>query len=389
MNIPQPPSFCYGQVVMKRSFVRAALLATLVFRATGCHERPAATTATEQATESRGRDQLLKCLGAPPETVYEPRRLNAAPVPGLSVHTFEQQTSSCGPVERRYVSYVPERLGARTVAPVVLVLHGQGASAEAMMEFQTRGTFNALADEKGFVVVYGNGLPTSFNIPGWPNSGRWRSEYTEAHGTVDEVEYLQRVIQDLVAGSVIAGGNDVYLVGQSNGGGMALSAARQRPNAYAGVAAFMPFVGFSATAPKTLAGTRLRRVLFAYSNLDPALPPHYSTQVLTPLAKAWARALGVPDSELESPTVTQLPDSVREGEGRVANGKAEQTTRDSSAQRLDVHSANGALRQLVFDRAGHFWPTRAPADPPEMLLRFGFRNQDLEGADETWRFFRE
>jgi poly(3-hydroxybutyrate) depolymerase len=375
---------------MKSFFVRAAMVALFAFRAIGCRAAPPATNAANtKGSERLGREELLACLGAPPEALYEPERLAAPPAPGLSVHTFDQQTSNCGPVARRYLSYVPKRLGARTAAPVVLVLHGRGASAEAMMGFQTRGTFNALADEKAFIVVYGNGLPTSFNIPGLSNSGHWRSEYTELGATVDELEYLQRIVQDLADRAVIAGGNDVFLVGQSGGGGMALSAARQRPNAYAGVAAFMPYVGFSATATENLAGTRLRRVLFAYSAIDPALPPNYSTQVLAPLAKAWARALGVPDSDIESPTVTPLPDVVKEGEGRTADGEVEQATRDSRVKRFDLHSANGALCQLVFDRAGHFWPTHEYADPAPILRQFGLRNQDIEGAEETWRCLGE
>jgi len=354
------------------------LLATAV----GCRPAPVPAQAANSARRARlAPAELLACLGAPPEALYQPARLAGSPAPDLSVHTFDQDSTSCGPVERRYVSYVPHTLGPRSTAPVLLILHGQGASAEVMMTFQTRGTFNRLADEDGFVVVYGNGLPTSFNFAGLPNSGRWRSEYTELRATVDDVDYLRRIVEDLTARAVIAGDNDVYLVGQSNGGGMALGAARQRPRAYAGVAAFMPFVGFSPTAPESLAGARLRRVMFAYSAADPALPPRYAAEVLAPLARAWARALGVPDRDIDAPSDTPLPDVVKEGDG------------GSTVRRLDLRSANGApngvLRQLVFDRAGHFWPTSAHADPPPFVKQFGRRNQDIEGAEEVWRFFRE
>jgi poly(3-hydroxybutyrate) depolymerase len=332
---------------------------------------------------------LLACLGAPPEALYQPERLAAAPAPGLAVHTFAQETAGCGLAQRRYVTYVPRMLRERTTAPVVIVLHGQGASAEAMMTFQTRGTFNRLADENGFLVVYGNGLPTTFNILGLPNSGRWRSEYTELGSTVDEVGYLQRITEDLAARGVIAGGNDVYLVGQSNGGGMALSAARQRPDRYAGVAAFMPFVGFSPKAPRSLAGSPLRRVMFAYSNADPALPPRYASEVLVPLAREWARALNIPDREIDLPAETVLGDVVKEGASLASADEVVRATRDSTVKRLDLRSVQGALRQLVFDHAGHFWPTRDHADPAPLLAEFGLRNQDIEGAEEAWRFFRE
>lgn len=367
-----------------------ALSLTLLAYAIGCGEtRPAPKAANAPERARPGRAELLACLGAPPEAIYEPGRLAGAPAPGLAVQVFAQETARCGSVERRYVSYVPRSLGARTAAPVLLVLHGQGGSAEAMMTFQTRGTFNRLADEKGFVVIYGNGLPTSFNIAGVPNSGRWRSEYTDLGATVDEVGYLRRIVEDLTARAVIAGGNDVYLIGQSNGGGMALSAARQRPDAYAGVAAFMPFVGFSPAAPPNLAGSRLRRVLFAYSMADPALPPSYADQVLAPLARGWARALGVSERDLEAPAETAVDDVVKEGADRDIDDDVVRATRDSSVKRLDLRSTTGTLRQLVFDHAGHFWPTREYADPAPLLTEFGLRNQDIEGAAEVWRLFRE
>jgi poly(3-hydroxybutyrate) depolymerase len=367
-------------VVIRRLICAAAALLV------GCHESSVAPP--PQRAPGLARPELLACLGAPPEALYQPDRLFGAAAPGLAVHTFEQQTASCGLVERRYVAYVPPALGARTTAPVVIVLHGQGGSAEVMMTFQTRDTFNALADAKRFVVAYGNGLPTSHNFAGLPNSGRWRSEYTELGATVDELAYLQRIVDDLTARAVIAGGNDVYLVGQSNGGGMALSAARQRPDAYAGVAAFMPFVGFSPTAPASLVGSRLTRVMFAYSAADPALPPGYADAVLAPLAQGWARALAISAGDIDAPTETALEDVVHEDHA-ADDDDAVRATRDSTAKRLDVRSANGALRQLVFDHAGHFWPTRSYDDPAPLLAEFGLRNQDVEGAEETWRFFRE
>ncbi len=55
---------------------------------------------------------------------------------------------------------------------------------------------------------------------------------------MDELPYLQQIVSDLVNLGVIAVGNAVYLVGQSNGGGMALSAASRQPNIYTGVAAW-------------------------------------------------------------------------------------------------------------------------------------------------------
>jgi len=167
------------------------------------------------------------------------------------------------------------------------------------------------------------------------------------------------------------------------------SSLHKPPHAYAGVAAFMPFVGFSPKAPHSLAGSPLRRVMFAYSNADPALPPSYATEVLVPLAREWARALNIPERDIGVPEETPLDDTVNEGSTLEAADEVVRATRDSTVKRLDLRSVQGALRQLVFDHAGHFWPTRDHADPAPVLAEFGLRNQDIEGAEEAWRFFRE
>jgi len=364
-------------------------LIVILAAAFGSCSRPSLPVSAANAPLSSRLDRahVLACLGAPPDAIYEPERLAAPPEPGLSVHTFDQEVSRCGTVRRRYLSYVPTSLAARSTAPVLIVLHGQGASAEAMMSFQTHGTFNRLADAKGLVVIYGNGLPTSLNFAGLLNSGRWRSEPEVNPSGIDDVGYLDRIAGDLLARGVIAGGNDLYLIGQSNGGGMALRAARERPEAYAGVAAFMPFVGFSPSPPPHLEHTRLRRVMFVYSYADPGLPPSYTDNVLVPLGQAWAGALGLGTSDGLDDVATALPNVVTEGQGQETDAAAVRATRASSGQRLDRRREDRAFRQLVFDRAGHFWPTRQPADPDRVLVKFGLRNQDVEGATEVAAFF--
>ena len=42
----------------------------------------------------------------------------------------------------------------------------------------------------------------------------------------------------------------------------------------------------------------------------------------------------------------------------------------------------------IFDikQGGIFWPTPAPNDEQRLIQSFGFRNQDIDGAEETWKF---
>ena len=208
---------------------------------------------------------------------YEPERLAAPPAPSLSVHTFDQQTSNCGPVKRRYVSYVPKKLGARTGAPVALVLHGQGASAEAMMVFQLEALSITWPMKKGSSSFTVTVCPPISTIPVCPtrgagvrntrSSGRlWTSSSTSANRKGSHLPCCDRRWERRIPGWTI----------QRRRYGS--ECCRQRPNAYVGVAAFMPFVGFSATAPQSLAWHAAPTSAVRDSAIDPALPPHYSTK---------------------------------------------------------------------------------------------------------------
>jgi len=337
-----------------------------------------------------GHAELLACLAAPPHAIYQPEVLAPGTRTGAEVFTFEQETASCGIVTRRYVAHIPASVVRPTPAPVLIALPGRGANAESLRDFQAQGRFDELAERDGFVVVYGNGLPSPNSYEGLANSGEFRSEYNmELSNTVDELEYLRRTIDDLAVRGVIRGDNPVYLVGHSNGGGLALSATRRQPESYVGVAAFMPFVGFVPVAPTDLQNTKLDRVMFVLSLTDPALPQDYARSVLTPLVEGYGRALGIESSALASPTATAMPDSVQEGASYEGKDSTIEATRNSTALRLDSASAHGKLRVIQFDHSGHFWPTPDYEEPLSFQELYGLRNQDLDGAVEAWRFFTE
>jgi len=331
-------------------------------------------------------DETTRCsVVCPLESVPEgvqptPEVTSIDPETDVQLYTFEQPTRSCGALVRRYLVYVPDSLTADTDAPVLIVLHGTGADAESMLDFMTQGRFQALADRDGFVVVYGNAAPSPEATTSIPNGGVWVSEPTAAN-EVDDDAYLRLVVDDLVARSIIRGENQIYLAGLSNGGGMAYHAALRAPNRYTGVAAIMPYLGAPPPNPET---SSFRRVLLAYTAGDPGLPPGYH-ETLAALPAQWASALNLANT----PTMTALPDLVVEGQAYEGAGAVPLATRDSRGMQFDYASetSDASLRVLVFDRAGHFWPVPQHRDPAEVLERWGFRNQDIDIADEIWGFF--
>lgn len=326
----------------------------------------------------------------PSNAVIEPTQLSTILASaGVTLHNFEQATKSCGSLTRRYLSYVPKRLGPDSSAPVVIALHGAGASAEAFRHYQTHGRFEALSERDGFIVVYGNAAPGAATVAVLPNSGSWYQEPSAAD-EVDDIAYLTAVRDDLKQRHVIDGRNEFFLVGQSNGGGMAIEAVRRNPEIYTGFAALMPYLGLKPELPAIGSSSRLSRVLFAYSEADPALPKGYSAQV-SKFANTWATALGISPEVIASPARVLIPDHVNEGTGYTGSFAAALVTRNSRGVQLDLGNAarSVSVRILQFDHAGHFWPNPVQDSLNLIVEKWGLRNQDIDAADAVWEFFRD
>lgn len=308
----------------------------------------------------------------------------------LTLHTFDQQTPRCGPIRRRYLRYVPSHLPLNSNAPVLFALNGTNGNAEGFQNFLAHGRFDELATRDGFVVVYGNAAPGqhSSHDPKWGhNSSSWRHGGTD-DGEVDDVAYLEMVLDELKTQSVISGNNDVYLVGLSNGGGMVLKAARERPNLFKGIAPFMPYIDED-TVP-ILSGIGLERVIFGFASADPGLPDGYDT-VLAPLPSKWAAALGIPADVIQNPAVTNLPNIVSEGLDYIGDNPIALRTQNSTVTQLDMATPGvpGRLRVLQFNNGGHIWPTPEQDTDMYFIETFGFRNQDVDAADAIWSFFKD
>lgn len=308
----------------------------------------------------------------------------------LTVHTFEQATKSCGAITRRYLSYVPGFLGPRSSAPVLMMLHGSSANAESARSFLAHDRFDFLARRDGLLVVYPNAAPGAYTSPDprLPNTGVWRHGFFD-DGQVDDIEYLERVLADLVARGVITGDNPVFLTALSNGGGMVLEAARRIPQRLRGVAALMPYDGEEPKPAPDLSRAGLKRILFAYGIDDPGMAPGYD-RILAPVPAQWAAALGIPAAVIRAPQKTVLPDVIVEGQGYRGSNAVALATRDSHVTELDMVAPDGRLqvRVLILDHAGHFWPNPTPDTEDWVLEHWGLRNQDFDAADMVWDFLR-
>lgn len=309
----------------------------------------------------------------------------------LTLHTFDQETTRCGTIRRRYLSYVPSQLAPSSSAPVLIALHGTHGNAESFQNFLSHGKLDELAARDGFIVVYGNGAPGVYSglNPQWLNSSTWR-QGTSNDGDVDDVAYLEMVLADLQTLALISGNNDIYLLGLSNGGGMVLKAAAERPALFKGIAPFMPWFGWNAIHIPDFTGTGLERILLGLSPEDPGLPEGYDF-ILTPLPTTLAEALGLPADVIDNPIETNLPNLVHEGADYSGSSPVALRTQNSSVTQLDMSSpaVPGKLRVLKFNRGGHLWPVSEQDTDMHNNETYGFRNQDVDASEQIWSFFRD
>lgn len=282
---------------------------------------------------------------------------------GLTVHTFGMPTAHCGDLERRYLQYVPRALKRPARAPIMILLHHWGGSAELLRADDTRRNFDALAERAGLVLVYANAAPSAAPYTGTIDSSGWQTD-ERAHPQIQDHAYLARIVSDLGARGVIAGDNHVFLVGFGAGAAMALAAAAQRPDLYAGVAAFMPPQMYAAELPVEDGKRRLSRALFVLYD-EPENGPGRSPLAV---AEQWAIALGVPGALAQAQRLDAPPE------------------RSPGVRQLDIAtpaSGGPAVRVTILNGSIDPFPMRG-AKPG--VSKHSRRRQAFSGADETWAF---
>jgi polyhydroxybutyrate depolymerase len=145
-----------------------------------------------------------------------------------------QQSVSVDGMDRTYLLHVPPQHDPEKPMPLVIVLHGHGGSAGAMVG--STG-FDAIADREGFVVAYLQGTKGSDGKAGW-NTG-----ITPDPGiTVNDVKFVRKVAAHLQT-KLGVDPKRIYAAGFSNGGFMSHRLAAQASDLLAAVGVVEGTVG--------------------------------------------------------------------------------------------------------------------------------------------------
>jgi len=108
--------------------------------------------------------------------------------------------------QRNYLLYRPFELGRQQAAPLVIVLHGgYGSGAQAEKAYK----WDEMADSKGFIVAYPDGIGRSWNAGG-------ECCGPAMHQNIDDVGFLTALIQQISQNENIDP-KRIYMTGMSNG----------------------------------------------------------------------------------------------------------------------------------------------------------------------------
>ncbi len=284
--------------------------------------------------------------------------LSAAPQRGSLVHDGRIRT---------YTLYVPRALPAAPV-PLVVMLHGGGGTGAGAMA-ATEGRWNELAEQYGFVVVYPDGI-----------NHHWHDcRADESTSTADDVGFV-RALVGAVAGQERIDLARVYAAGHSNGGMLSLRLGIEASDVFAAVASH---AGLLAATSECAAPAQPVPLLLVAGTADPIMPfggglirapgggnsgaVRSAAATVSAWLAAWPAAPAV--------TTTALPDLVPDD--------------GSTVIRTDYTGAVPAREVLLYQVSGggHGWQSPTPGAPLVQLL-LGPKNQDLDGCDVTWAFFR-
>jgi len=260
-----------------------------------------------------------------------------------------------GGVKRKYLLYVPKSYDPTKPAPLVISIHGYAEWPAHQME---ESSWNNLADEYGFIVVYpsGLGLPKRWRIGGIPN----RPSDPEP-----EVTFISDLI-DSLCGQYNIDPARIYANGFSNGGGMSfvLSCRLSERIAAIGSVAGAYLYPWSDCQP----ARPVPAILF-HGTADPIVPYQggrsRSFNLPFPCIPAWVAAMAQHIGCTGTPQVIPAPGQV--SRVRYAN------------------SVTGA--ELVFYTiagGGHVWPGGKPL--PKFIV--GQHSTDIDATQTMWEFFQ-
>ena len=282
------------------------------------------------------------------------RSFNAAPSPS----TDAVRTLTVRGLQRSYILHIPVSYDNSHTIPLVFDFHGGLGNAESQMH--TSG-FNALADEKTFIVVYPNGSGLlGDKLLTW--NGGTCCGYSVKHD-IDDVGFIHALLADIES-SYKVDPKRIYATGLSNGGIFSYRLACDASDLFAAIGPVSGTLNVSPCEPKEPVS-----VIHFHGTADEHVP--YNG--------------GVGDKSLTDVPFTSVKDSIDFWVKFDQCAATPQTNKFSDIQH-DIYSkcANGTAVELYTILGGkHGWPgSSGPAWPGGDQP-----TQSISATQLMWDFF--
>ena len=259
------------------------------------------------------------------------------------------QITSAGE-RRRYLLYVPESYNPEHLTPLVINVHGLVQWPANQMRVSQ---WNALADQRGFIVVYPSG--TGFPL-------RWR--------VTDEPEKEIAFFSDLISQlgqEYKIDTSRIYVNGLSNGGGMTLLLA-------CSLSERITAVGLVAGAFQSMCEDNTQRrpvpAIFFHGEEDPIVPYEGGEYERT----------GIP-----LPNIPEFVAAYAQGNGCHSTPTTLMETGNVTGIRYSECNQDADVVFYSIADGGHTWPGGSPL--PEWIT--GKTSQEIDATKLMWEFFQE
>lgn len=314
---------------------------------------------------------MVACVGTPrseaPAPSPDPDASEARVADDDVLH--EDLTFAWGGIDRSY-HFLESAGHAREPKPLVVVLHGGGATIDAFIGRPSGaspmgGAWLATARAEGFHVLIPQG-----------NGRQWNDCRSECRhcGNQDDAGFIVALVEE-VAARFGVDPKRIYVAGESNGGFMTLRLATEHPerfSAFGVVTALMP-ANSDCEPPRTpvpiafIVGSEDKST--RYRGGVSAAARSGSVRSADASVATWVK-LG----NCEEAKTTALPDRDR---------------RDRSTVTLRRHDCPGDLEVLLYTLQGGGHVPPSIEQPVSRIWESiaGVQNHDIETATELWRFF--
>ena len=276
-----------------------------------------------------------------------------------------------GGYTRAYRVYAPQNLEKTKKYPLLVLLHGGGGTGKGMPRL-ARGGFEALADAKGAVLAYPDGLDKNWNDYRADKSRKAQRE------NIDDVAFLTAML-DAIGKAYPVDPSRVYAAGISNGAMMSYALACRAADRFAAIA---PVAG---AMPENLAPacspSRPVPALIISGTADRLV--HWEGGYVTgPFGR---KKLGRSISVEKSRDFWLEKNSCDAAEKEIS--RIDSDPEDGTAAEREVYSAcagGSAVEFIKIDGGGHTWPGGLQYLPERII---GKTSREINANAEIWNFF--